>query len=286
MTNGFPRSIQDYLNTLDVSSKAIAINDPQIQSSTLKIPLADALYAPMPPFLETFEMWSNVDHSRFEPYITDGVTSAYEDFERDYPSLQTVTFVGEYPYHRSLGAKRVDSPYDIKKHHKLVISDPFAGHGCTHELLEETLEHCTALKVPVFIDRAFGMISNTLIKHYNYECIKYIAYSFSKMFNTGKCKLGVCYKDPNVASPMVVLNEYEYVNKVSVALHMELMHTYSVDYVFNKYRPTQIAMCKKLNLEVSDTVFIGYSYDSVWNTFNREGYVNRICLSKELTSIA
>lgn len=262
-----------------LSSKAIAIKDPEIENFIRSQNLSPFLFKKVDKekFIAMWKDWSGEEYEGYDCLITEGVTAAYDDFEREYPNLQTVTFRGEYPYHRSLGAIMVETK-DLKKGQKLIISDPFAAHGNQHEKLDEILSYCDHLGIPVFVDRAYFGLS--LNKFETSECVKYIAYSFSKMFYTGRMRLGVCFKKGS-PTKMDMLNEYNYLPTPSAILHQKLMTNFSKEYLIEKYKEKQIELCKTLNVYPSDSVIFGYTFENK-EGFSREGYVSRICLSINL----
>lgn len=261
------------------TSRALAIRDPEVEKFIATLSLIPSLYytnhAPTPS-AELWKEWSGIDHPGYRALISDGVTGAYNDFYTHYPLLETVTFHGEYPYHRSIGAKRIDRTEELKKGMKLIISDPFAAHGCRHELLDDILDKCDSVGVPVFIDRAFAQCSLTDFEAR--DCVKYIAYSFSKAFYTGKCRTGIVFKTGK-NTQVDMLNEYGYINEISLYMNTMLMHRFNYNYIHNKYLPKQRELCKSLDITPSDTVFLGYTDSLDYKDYSREGYINRICLS-------
>lgn len=266
-----------------LTSRAVAIKDPEVRSYIESLHISSGLYSDNLSLGNEFKEWSGVNYKGYTPYMTDGVTGAYNDFMQSYNHLKTVTFHGEYSYHRTLRATRIDHYYELKRGMKLIISDPFAASGCGHTELDAILLMCEAERIPVFVDRAFALLTG---KHYSlfdehWRCVKYIAYSFSKMFNTGRCRLGVCFKqDDSKLSQMNVIDEYKYFNNVSIELHRKLINRFGVDYLYDKYHPKQIEECAKLGIKPSETVFLGYSFDDNFKEYTREGYCNRICLSE------
>lgn len=219
----------------------------------------------------------------FNHYVTDGVTGAFADFEKSYPLLQSVVFRGEYPYHRDTGAVRLESVDELKTGQKLYISYPFSAHGMVYEHYEDVIATCEKLNIPVFIDCAyFGscVFPDLLLDK---SCIKFVAFSMSKAFATGRCKIGLCFtKETNTY--MALLNEYSYVNHISMGIHTKIMDKFSPDYMCDKYRTKQLDICEKFGLMPSNTVFLAYSYDTVHKGFDRDGTVSRFGISDLLVN--
>ena len=49
-----------------------------------------------------------------------------------------------------------------------------------------------------------------------------------------------------------------------------------------KYRDRQVELCKKLEIEPSDTVLFGISNKEEYDYYERDSYINRICLAYAL----
>lgn len=216
-------------------------------------------------------------------YLTDGVTGAFCDFEKTYPALTSVVLRGEYPYHRDTGATRIEGLSELTPGQKLYISYPFAAHGMAHDQFDLILDTCDKRSIPVFVDCAyFGACAfpNLDVER---DCIKFIAFSMSKAFATGRCKIGICFTKQQ-DTYMALLNEYSYVNHVSIGLHDHIINNFTPDYMFNKYRTKQLDICSKYKLEPSDTVFLAYSYTPKYKGFDRDGTVSRYGISDLLVN--
>ena len=220
---------------------------------------------------------------KYNYYLTDGVTGAFCDFEKVYPDLKSVAFRGEYPYHRDTGALRIDSISDLKSGQKLYISYPFAAHGLVHYQFDLILDACERENIPVFIDCAYFGACAFPDLVLDKSCIKFVAFSMSKAFATGKCKIGICFTNQQ-NTYMELLNQYSYVNHVSIGIHKHIIENYTPDYMFNKYRIKQLEICKKFELDVSNTVFLAYSYNPPRKGFDRDGTVSRFGISDLLTN--
>ena len=214
----------------------------------------------------------------FNYYLTDGVTGAFSDFEKSFSHLKSVVFRGEYPFHRDTGCSTIDHISELKFGQKLYISCPFAAHGCVHFNFDLILESCEKQNIPVFIDMAYFGACSISSLDLNYKCIKFIGFSMSKAFGTGFCKIGLCFTNEKNTF-MELLNQYSYVNHVSIGIHQEIIKNFSPDYLYNKYRQKQIEICNKFDFNTSDTVFLGYTDTPKIKGFDREGTVSRFGIS-------
>lgn len=220
----------------------------------------------------------------FATALTDGVTGAFADFSHAFPFKCTTVFKGEYPYHRDIGAKVIVSLDELTNNDKLIISLPFAATGNVHLEYDKILEHCNALGIPVFIDCAyFGSCSlgNVTV---DYDCVKFVAFSLSKTFGTGRCRIGLCYYRNISPGPMQLLNEYNYINHVAVNIHMPIIQEFTPDYMYNTYRGKQLEIATLLDITPSNTVFLCTSDNIKYEGFSRAGLINRIGIAELLVA--
>lgn len=212
----------------------------------------------------------------FATALTDGVTGAFADFTHAYPNKELVVFKGEYPYHRDTGATVINNVNSLQPGTKLILSVPFAATGNVPDHYEEILDRCTQLNIPVFIDMAYFGACKLGEVNIDYKCVKIVAFSLSKTFGTGKCKIGMCYYRDISTTPMQLLNEYNYVNHIAINLHTPIIKNFTPDYMYDVYRDKQVSIAKLLEIDPSDTVFLCTTHDSKFEGFSRAGFINRI----------
>jgi len=221
---------------------------------------------------------------RFDMALTDGVTGAFADFTHAYPDKELVVFKGEYPYHRDTGATVITNIEQLKHGQRLILSVPFAASGNSPKQYREILERCNELQIPLFLDMAYFGAAKLGLINVDHTCIKFVAFSLSKTFATGKCRIGICfYRNINVG-PMQLLNQYRYVNHVSINMHYQILENFTPDYLFNKYRKRQLKIANDLNINASDTVFLCTTHDKKYNGFSRAGIINRIGIADLLVN--
>ena len=75
--------------------------------------------------------------------------------------------------------------------------------------------------------------------------------------------------------------KYRYYNYYAHQVAEKIIDNFKIDYVYNKLKDDQIEVCKEMNLEPSDVIWIATTNNSEWNDYKRANK-NRICISKEL----
>ena len=271
-------AVADFLKSLESS---------QIFSATEVSPIEDQKQA----FINEFEAWVQprdpgpfASLREWPKVITDGTTAAFLDFSAKYPERKLYVLNAEYPFHKMTGAQVAAYYLDLPEGTKLILSYPFSATGSVHEDLMAILAHCEQKNIKVFIDCALLFISELKLLHFErFTCVAAVAFSLSKSFCTGRFRIGVCYtREVWAQSPSYVLNEWSYLNHLSMWIHRKLMRQFPVDYIFTKYRSPQKELCLKYGVELSDTVIFGLSKDARFAEFTRSGAVNRLCFSELL----
>jgi hypothetical protein len=234
-------------------------------------------------FIDTFDTWLRssrlntlVGLNEYSKGITDGVTGAFVDFEHAYSHLRTTVFKGEYPYHRDIGIRVITKVGELTPGDKLILSVPFSATGNKPEEYDTIMMHCIENDIPVFIDMAYYGSCKLGTVDLSHSCIKFVGFSLSKTFGTGKCRIGMLYYRDVPTGPTVLLNQYNYVNHVSINIHMPLLEKFAVDYMWNRYNQKQMEIAQELGVEPSSTVFLCITNKSEYNGFSRAGLINRI----------
>ena len=212
-------------------------------------------------------------------YITYGITDAFNDFYFLHKEISVLK--GEYSYHRDLGIKELDDIGYIKPYTALIISFPFSATGNPHKDWERIIETCNQRHISVFLDLCFFGVSydcEIVIP----ECVTHCAFSFSKTFNTSCFRTGVLYTRYEQKTPIQNQNTWLYHNQLGALIHYQLMCEYSADYIVDKYLKSSKEVCKKFNIDCTNTIIFGTSDNTIWNRFERD-ITNRMCISNLLS---
>lgn len=243
-----------------LTNKAVAIVDPDIKSVVQNYRFdIDRIIAPQT-FVKKHRLW--LQNSTFEcegldrfshAYVTDGTTGAFNDVYTN----NVFVLQGEYPYHRDTRKATEVADYKrIPANSRLIISFPFAQTGNPHSDWQEILDYCLTKHVLVFVDACLSGVSCGKLD-LSHPSITHVAFSFSKAFGTGHARTGVVYTVNDNPSPACITNQYLYINHNNAFLHYQLMDSFSSNYIYTKYRDSQMQICKERNLLVSNCVLFG-----------------------------
>lgn len=152
------------------------------------------------------------------------------------------------------------------------ISNPFSATGSFHQ------RHLD-MKLPTLLDCAF--IGSTQKQRIELSPnISAVAFSFSKGFSVNLFRTGFLFSKEPIPALDVWLG-FNYYNYLSMHVSRTIMDNFPVDYIYNKFRATQLEICEENNLVPSDCVFLATSSDSKYDHYKRGDGTNRLCLSRE-----
>ena len=138
------------------------------------------------------------------------------------------------------------------------------------------------MNVPVLIDCAYLGICSNIDFDLSFNCITDVTFSLSKTFPVAHARIGMRLTKHDDDDILFVTNKSDYINRISCFIGNAVINEFSPDYIPNKYRDKQIEICKKLNIQPSNTVLFGNADIDKFIDYNRGGNSNRLGLHKFL----
>ena len=267
---------------------SFAVMDPTILNS-----LPDLLQVDSESFCKKYIEWINsgtlntITGLENFPYAvySNGTTEAFDKFYMKNNKRRFRCFRGEYVYHQI--AWRTSWPdwkfleeEPLQQNDAVVISLPFSDTGNEHLQMQNVLQTCTDLKIPVLIDCVYFGVCSNINFDFNHECITDITFSLSKAFPLAYARVGMRLTKVDDDDTLLMLHKIEYTNRIGASLGIELMKNYSPDYIVNKYKQTQLHLCDTLGINPSNTVLFGIDTLNNYPEYNRGGNTNRLGLHK------
>lgn len=223
--------------------------------------------------------------------FSSGTTEAFDKFYLKNSSRRLRYFKGEYMYHQVAGRQYFDHTSKFIEDEELdcndvvVISLPFSDTGNEHSKMQETLQRCTELGIPVLLDCAYFGICSGIEFDFDYPCITDITFSLSKTFPVPHLRIGMRLTRCDDDDALLVMNKTDYVNRLGCAVGVELLENFSPDMVYQRYQTAQAKLCAELAVTPSKCVIFGIDELNQYSQYNRGGNTNRLCLSKHLDNI-
>lgn len=189
---------------------------------------------------------------------------------------------GEYPYNRDVlleGEWTSDRYIDenpLVSGDAVIISLPFSGSGRKHENMEELLDTCDQLNIPVFVDCAWFGTCHGITADLDRECIKMIAFSTTKGLSCGNWRAGIVFSRLSEGA-LSVQTEWKHGIHLHVAIANCLFREFSPDTMPKKFLEAHNAVCEHYGLEPTNTIHIAQApMTDEWKRFSRDGAYNRV----------
>lgn len=215
-----------------------------------------------------------------------GTTEAFDKFYLKHSGCRLRYFRGEYMYHQVAGRNYFDHGSAFIEDDELVGNDcvvvslPFSDTGGEHPRMQEVLEKCTRLNIPVLLDCAYLGICSGITIDLAYPCITDVTFSLSKTFPVPHLRIGMRLTRQDDDDALLVMNKTGYTNRLGAAVGIALINTWSVDYIPVTYKGAQIRLCQELEVEPSNSIIFGIDTKNQYPEYNRGGKTNRLCFAK------
>lgn len=189
--------------------------------------------------------------------LISGTTQSFDEAYYRYRNRRLRIFRGEYAYHkRIVSYSRWIDDEPICETDYLIISIPFCGNGYLAPNLEDVLNTCDKLKVPVIIDCAWYGTCYDMNIDLSHDCITEVSFSLTKSTGTGNIRSGIRYSNYDDGLPIRQQNNYNHLQLGSAQLGIWMMQHFSSDWVVSQYKESQLLLCNRLNVEASKCIHI------------------------------
>jgi hypothetical protein len=220
--------------------------------------------------------------------FSQGTTEAFDKFYLKNSHRRLRYFKGEYMYHQVAGRHYFDygsafiEDADIAGGDCVVISLPFSDTGNEHPRMHEVLQKCTELDVPVLLDFAYLGICSGITFDLTYPCITDVTFSLSKTFPVPHLRIGMRLTRYDDDDALLVMNKTGYTNRLSIQVGLDLIRTWTADFIPKQYKEAQERLCQELGVEPSNSIIFGIDRKNQYPEYNRGGQTNRLCFAKIL----
>ena len=236
-------------------------------------------------FLPVYKEWIGQDFSNY-PHIcfSNGTTETFDKFYFRYLKKRLRIYKGEYFYHQIMARNFMSMLWidegPIQKNDVVVMSCPFSDTGELPDNFYDILSECEKWNVPVMLDMAYINISNLKNINLNFNCIKTITTSLSKVFPVEHHRIGIRFEREYFDDTLYAYNQNNYVNLYSVNIGLKFISKFSNNWLLDKYRNLQQQTCNELGVNTSSCVIFGIAKKGKFDEYNRGGESNRLCFSK------
>ena len=245
-------------------------------------------------FINDYSFWMQQGHNLLgiqdfkHLAFANGTTEVFDKFYMKHTGRRLRLWRGEYFYHQIVARESFDNNFawidedEIRSNDVVVVSMPFSDTGNVVENYEQIMTDCCKLNVPVLIDMAYINISKHKQYNLEFDCIKTLATSLSKVFPVETYRIGMRMNRDNEDDTLNAYtnNSTPYVNTHSINIAHQLIKEYPNSWVYDNYAMKQEILCRELWITPSDCVIFGIDENNKYTEYNRGGKTNRLCFSK------
>jgi hypothetical protein len=163
----------------------------------------------------------------------------------------------EYTYHQRLNPTL--NPVTIKNlkpRVPLIISQPFF-YGTTHLQMNEILDQCLELNIPVHIDGAWITACRNIFVDFNHPAISSFAISMSKGYGlSGWNRIGVRWTKETIEDAITVMNDYTQIPTQAVTTGIYFLNSVQPDHLWLTHKNRYNKICANFDLETTDSIHL------------------------------
>ncbi len=247
-------------------------------------------------FIETFKKWigkteiNSIKGLDAFSYVTqtNGTSEAFQMFMLRHNKKKFKFVKGDFMMHKiASNVMGVDWEWiydynDIEEHDAVIISCPFSDTGGIHADMENLLQRCNTLNVPVLIDMAYFGMCYGLNIDVDQPCVEEVTFSLGKTFPLIGARPGVRFQRKEIDDPVLFANQHGIVNNFGAMIGEFSMSVWNPDFIANKYMRSQLIVCNKLELKPTNCVIFALSNHGDHVKYNRGNQLTRLCISKLL----
>lgn len=214
-------------------------------------------------FIKAFDSWiSNHQYSKFYGFkkftrkdIINGCTQFIDDLYQRKGKLQILK--NDYKYHERLNSNIQYKTLETLDNESgdLLISMPFPYYGDIHPQMNEILEKCHNLNIPVHIDGAWISCIRDINFNFDHPAIQTVGISLSKG-GMGGNRIGVRYSVHDINGPISIMNDYNMNSQALVSMGIKFIETFGPEYFWRTYENEYYTICKDFNLETTKAIHL------------------------------
>ena len=191
--------------------------------------------------------------------IINGCTQFIDDLYQRCHTLQV--FENDYKYHWRLNPNIVYTDLaTLDSSKELVIAMPFPFFGDVHPSMEDILDKCYEMKVPVHIDGAWISCIRDIEFNFDHPAIHSVGISLSKG-GMGGNRIGVRFSRKTPPGAITIMNDFNMNSQALVSMGIKFMEKFGPEYFWNKYEKEYYKICLDFNLIPTKAIHLARTID-------------------------
>jgi len=180
--------------------------------------------------------------------ITHGCTQFIDDLYQRCGRDGIMTFENDYKYHWRLNPNiKYTTLNNLWPNKELLISMPFPFCGDIHPLMDNILDRCYELKIPVHIDGAWLSCSNGIEFNFDHPAVSTFCISLSKG-GMGGNRIGLRFAREVPNGAVTIMNDFAMNSQALVSMGIKFMKHFGPEYFWKQYGEHYDKICRDFDL--------------------------------------
>lgn len=189
--------------------------------------------------------------------MSDTINTVYE-FLYTHKDRTPTVFNGDFWYYEKIIKNKIDTADQLNPNDVLIISFPFFKDFKVKKDMDDILEKCSAIGVPVLLDCIWLPLINNFTKLKNADAVEVITQSITKTLPLSATKGGIVFKRKPLTYVEVI---YPIGNKLGSWVFDKYINEQGYFYIRDSHRELQSKWCNILGIQPHDMVYVGSCND-------------------------
>lgn len=186
-----------------------------------------------------------------------GCTQFIDDLYQMVGQDRLMTFEKDYTYHKRLNPEITYTTLEtLDPTKELLIAMPFPFYGDKHPQMDEILDRCKDLGIPVHIDGAWVGGSRDIEFDFSHPAIESFAISLSKAMGLGGNRIGLRFTKNRKPGPITIMNDFHMNCQSLLHVGVHFMRKMEMNYFWKKYGDYYQRICKDFNLTPTKAIHL------------------------------
>ena len=185
-----------------------------------------------------------------------GCTHYIDDLYQRLGTIGVMIFENEYKYHWRLNEKITYTTINLLDPNKeLIISMPFPAHGNVHPEMNQILDRCATLNIPVHIDGAWISCSKGIDFDFDHPAIQTFAISLSKG-GLGNDRVALRFARNKPDGSITIMNDFNMNCQSPMHVGLAYMKHIGPEYFWRYYGKAYEQVCSDFDLTPTNAIHL------------------------------
>lgn len=176
-----------------------------------------------------------------------------------YMSGPVQVFARDYKYHERLGSAHIfENINDLKPDTPLIISVPFPSLGNIRSDMQDILDRCLDLNIPVHIDGAWLSCSRDIVFDFSHTAIESVFMSLSKGAGLGWNRIGLRWLRKNKNDAITIMNDFNMNNRALVLIGLYFIRNLPPGYLWSAHGHHNQKVCDDFGLIPTKSIHLAF----------------------------